>query len=165
MGTNLVIRAGKLVVSNKSSIQTVNSSADSMQKGGELSVQAGEIDVTTASKIVSDDKGAGPGGDLTIQADSLNVNGYNPNVGSSKIGSVTEASGSAGDVIIQVTGNVNILNRGNIGLSAAGGATGNGGQPDFDCWIDDDRRDDPRGNCSTDRCFCQHTQRFYWQRR
>ena len=119
-GGKVVIRGGKLVVDNA----TISSFNGGSAPGGPISIQASQITLQNAGEIISTAIGAGNGGDILIRTNSLTVDGTTAPAGfQTAIVAQANAPG-AGNININATGAVVIVDGGEI-LSTTAAPGGN----------------------------------------
>jgi hypothetical protein len=104
----------------------IASSTSSLGQAGPTHVHvAGGVDLTTGGQLTSGTIGTGDGADINFTADSLTLDGNGTSPGDlTEIFSSTAGGGKAGDVDVTISGNVDIINGGQISSGTTGAGAG-----------------------------------------
>lgn len=111
-GGSVQIQGDRIQLSN---VSTINSTTAGNQNGGEISIRASQLELTTASSINTITAGIGEGSDINIKTGSLTLQDNS----AFSTGSLF-APGKAGDIIIEATDFVNLINQSNLGTLSLG---------------------------------------------
>jgi filamentous hemagglutinin family protein len=153
-GGDVTVNAGSMNLDGNSDPAGTGIGSQTQGSGnaGNVNVEvAGQLAIVNAAQITSDTFSSGNGGDVTVTAGSILIDGENTFevTGISSLAEfdalvgndVTDVTGHAGAVKVTSAGNITLTNGGEISSSTQNGATGNGGNVDvvaesitFDGW-------------------------------
>ena len=133
-GGDLTVRAqsvevnGSDPVDGSSSFLAAQANPGSTGNAGNLTIDTGSLRIAAGAQVSASTFGAGNGGDLTVRAQSVEVNGSNSVNGSSSVLNAQANRGSTGNAgeITLITDRLHIANRGQIRATSLGaGSAGN----------------------------------------
>ena len=114
-GGHVVIRGGRLTVDNS----VISSGNSGSVRGGDIAVHADHVAVQNAGLILSTATGSGASGNIAVQAQDVTVDGTTAAGAETGLLNVASASG-AGSIDVTATGQVSLINGGQINASTAG---------------------------------------------
>ena len=121
-GGSVVIRGGKLTMNNA----ILSSENAGTAAGGDISVQADQIDMLDGGLIYASNSFAGAVGNITVKTVSLSIDGQLDQAGYNGIFDISYGSGNNGNLSVIAQNSITIANHGVItDNSDATGATGN----------------------------------------
>ncbi len=128
-GGQVKVKAGTLTVSGSDSglnLSTISTEAHWSGKAGDVSIDvSGAMSVLQGGEVSSSSNWDGAGGNVVVKAGTLTVSGSDIGFSPSSILTAAHAFGNAGDVAIDVSGALSVLNGGQVGSFTVG--TGDGG--------------------------------------